>query len=42
MQANAVPHKSKTALSKTYSKLASNGLLATSMNAKVDTNAKLG
>nr|AGT16558.1 hypothetical protein SHCRBa_267_H24_F_10 [Saccharum hybrid cultivar R570] len=42
MQANAVPDKCKTALSKTYSKPASNGLLATSMNVKDDRNAKLG
>ncbi|XP_021312987.1 uncharacterized protein At4g18490 isoform X3 [Sorghum bicolor] len=42
MQANAVPDKSKTALSKTYSKPASNGLLASSMNVKGDRNAKLG
>ncbi|XP_066312579.1 uncharacterized protein At4g18490-like isoform X2 [Miscanthus floridulus] len=42
MQANAVPDKSKTALPKTYSKPASNGLLATSMNVKGDRNAKLG
>ncbi|XP_066315067.1 uncharacterized protein At4g18490-like [Miscanthus floridulus] len=42
MQANAVRDKSKTALPKTYSKPASNGLLATSMNVKGDRNAKLG
>lgn len=42
MQANAVPDKSKTALSKTCSKPASNGLLATSMNVKGDRTAKLG
>ncbi|XP_066307185.1 uncharacterized protein At4g18490-like isoform X3 [Miscanthus floridulus] len=42
MQANAVPDKSNTALSKTYSKPPSNGLLATSMNVKGDRNAKLG
>ncbi|KAJ1285440.1 hypothetical protein BS78_03G279800 [Paspalum vaginatum] len=39
-QANAGPDKSKTALSKTYSKPASLGLLTT--NVKSDTNAKLG
>jgi len=41
-QANAGPDECKTALSKTYSKPASHGLLTTSINAKGDRNAKSG
>ncbi|KAG2591719.1 hypothetical protein PVAP13_5NG487200 [Panicum virgatum] len=41
-QANGGPDKCKTALSKTYSKPASHGLLTTSINAKGDRNAKSG
>ncbi|PUZ54730.1 hypothetical protein GQ55_5G155000 [Panicum hallii var. hallii] len=41
-QANAGPDKCKNALSKTYSKQASHGLLTTSINGKGDRNAKSG
>ncbi|PAN28504.2 hypothetical protein PAHAL_5G154600 [Panicum hallii] len=41
-QANAGPDKCKNALSKTYSKQASHGLLTTSINSKGDRNAKSG